>query len=95
MAWRHVDGTNDDELYDMFHRMEQNNLDEVVHKVEAVNRVEVVNNKVEVVNMVDVANKAEVVNRVEVVNIDLAVIEAWVRVNDIHEQGGYLANQTI
>jgi len=83
VAWRHVDGTNDHELYDMFHRMEQNNLDEVVHKVEAVNRVEVVNNKV------------EVVNRVEVVNIDLAVIEAWVRVDDIHDQGGYLANQTI
>mmetsp|Transcript_1849 Transcript_1849/g.2969 ORF Transcript_1849/g.2969 Transcript_1849/m.2969 type:complete len:85 (+) Transcript_1849:221-475(+) len=70
VAWRHVDGTNDHELYDMFHRMEQNNLDEVVHKVEAVNRV-------------------------EVVNIDLTVIEAWVRVDDIHEQGGYLANQTI
>ena len=86
MAWRHVDGTNDDELYDMFHRMEQNNLDEVVHKVEAAN------NKVDVVNMVEVVNKVEVVNMVVVVNIVEAVNEAWVRVDDSHGKGGYLVN---
>ena len=86
MAWRHEDSKHGQELYDMFHRTEGNGLDEVVHKVEAAN------NKVDVVNMVEVVNKVEVVNMVVVVNIVEAVNEAWVRVDDSHGKGGYLAN---
>ena len=78
------DGENGQEANGAFHRADENISEEVVNGADIGHNVEVVN-RVEAANVVGVVNVAEGVNRVEAAN------EAWVRVDNNHDEGGNLA----